>query len=338
MTTVSFELLKREINRVLCKNGMDEGRAEECAQIFAESSLDGVYSHGLNRVPGFVDYIQKGLINVNGEPTLIDRTGPIERYDGNLGPGNLNAKRCMDRAIEIGKEHGIGIVTLKNTNHWMRGGAYGWQAADAGCIGICWTNSESCMPPWGSKEGKLGNNPLVMAVPSKNGHVVLDMAMSQFSNGKIEVTRLSNETLPVEGGYNKAGELSRIPEEIQETKRILPAGLWKGSGLSMLLDLLAASLSGGLSTVTVDEKKKDSTTSGHNISQVFIAMDPAKFSGADYTEQVVNETIQYIHEAELAEGSNGVYYPGERTILTRKKHLEEGIPVEESIWEKVLKM
>ena len=123
------------------KYGFDEKRAEESAKNFADSSLDGVYSHGYQRFPRVIDYIQKGYIDVNAVPEKIIGFGAVERWDGHLGMGNLNAKMAMQRAVELAAQLGIGMVAMSNTNHWMRGGAYGWQAAEAGCIGICWTNT-----------------------------------------------------------------------------------------------------------------------------------------------------------------------------------------------------
>ena len=133
---VPFHQLQSEFKRVLLKLNFTEGKADACARIFAENSRDGVYTHGLNRFPSFVQYVQDGLVKPDASPTLIDSIGAIERWDGNLAPGILNAEFCMDRAINLAKQHGIGCVAIRNTNHWMRGGAYGWQAAGAGCIGI----------------------------------------------------------------------------------------------------------------------------------------------------------------------------------------------------------
>ena len=94
----------------------------------------------------------------------------------------------MDRAVELARANGIGCVALGNTNHWLRGGSYGWQAAEAGCVGICWTNTQPNMPAWGARDRRIGNNPFVMAVPRKEGHVVVDIAMAQFSYGQMENT------------------------------------------------------------------------------------------------------------------------------------------------------
>src|SRR6202165_5100698 len=130
----------------------------------------------------------------------------------------------------------------------MRGGSYGWQAADAGVIGVCWTNTMPNLPPWGASEPRLGNNPLVIAVPRAEGHIVLDMAMSQFSYGTLESFRMRGEQLPVTGGFDLDGKLSSDPGAIEASRRPLPIGYWKGSGLSLMLDMLAALLSGGQAT------------------------------------------------------------------------------------------
>src|SRR5438270_57443 len=194
---VSFEELQDVFFRVLRQYSFSESRAGICARIFAENSRDGVYSHGLNRFPVFVKMVKEEWIHHDVEPVLVSSNGVIEHWDGNFGPGMYNAHLAMDRAIEISRKNGIGMVTLKNTNHWMRGGTYGWQAADAGCVGICTTNTIANMPPWGGKEPRLGNNPLVIAVPHEEGAVVLDMAVSQYSYGALQEYSLNEKKLPV---------------------------------------------------------------------------------------------------------------------------------------------
>jgi len=154
----------------------------------------------------------------------------------------------MDRAIGLSHERRIGCVALANTNHWMRGGSYGWQAAEAGAIGICWTNTMANLPPWGASDARVGNNPLIIAVPRATGHVVLDMAMSQFSYGALATYRMRGEPLPVEGGFDAEGRLTRDPTAIEASKRPLPIGYWKGSGLALMLDMVGALLSAGCAT------------------------------------------------------------------------------------------
>ena len=144
---IPYNTLKQELKRVLIKYGMNDDKAELCADIFAGNSRDGVFSHGLNRFPQFISSIGEGLVMVNAEPVLISGKGCIENWDGQLAPGVYTATKAISRAVTIAQENGIGMIAVKNTNHWMRGGTYGWQAADKGCIAICGTNSIANMPP-----------------------------------------------------------------------------------------------------------------------------------------------------------------------------------------------
>ena len=332
MTRIPFDEMKATIKSAFMNAGMPEEKADVCAQIHTESSRDGVYSHGLNRVERFVDYLGKGWVDGKAEPTLELNLGSMETYNGNLGPGILNALFAMNRATEIAAQTGLGMVSLNNTTHWMRGGAYGWQAAEKGYIGICWTNTESCMPAWGAKSCGIGNNPFIMAVPRKEGHVVLDMAMSQYSYGKLQTTRLKDQKLPYPGGFDQEGKLTDNPGEIEETRRILPMGFWKGSGFAVMLDLISALLSGGLTTAGIDKAGKGSCGS---CCQIFIAIDPLKISTQDFIDQALQETIEQIKSSVPADENGEIFYPGEQSLKTRNENMELGIPVDDGIWANV---
>jgi 3-dehydro-L-gulonate 2-dehydrogenase len=295
-----------------------------------------VYSHGLNRFPRFLSMIRRGLIDIHAQPVLVSSAGALERWDGKSGPGNLNAHQSMDRAITLAREHGVGCVGLANTNHWMRGGSYGWQAADAGVLAICWTNTLPNLPPWGVSDPRLGNNPLVIAVPRNQGHVVLDMAMSQFSYGALASYRMRGEPLPVDGGYDSGGQLTRDAGAIEASNRPLPIGFWKGSGLALMLDLFAALLSGGKATHQITPDPDRETM----LSQVFIAFDPSSMTHPDEDVAPHSLTDQVIAYLQGMSGSNdpGVRYPGERVLQTRKENLEKGVPVDAAIWQQLQSM
>jgi len=327
---IQFQTMQAKFQEILLKEGFPRDKALNCATIFAENSLDGVYTHGLNRFPWFVEMIKLGLIEKDVEPTLEGHNGLIEQWNGNLAPGVLNAKFCMNRAIALAKEYGIGCVTLRNTNHWMRGGTYGWQAANAGFIGICFTNTIANMPPWGGVDPRLGNNPLIIAVPRKEGHVVLDMAMSQYSIGKLLQYQSNNEGLPIPGGYDIEGNLSTDAADIIHSKRLLPVGFWKGSGLSLLLDLLVSSLSLGRSTADISNDPNE-----HGLSQLFISIRP---TNEEFAGQIIEQIINYTKKSNLTDPENVVSYPGENTLKKRTRNLKEGIPVDVEIWNKILKM
>lgn len=321
MVRVPPEELRTVLAGVLRSEGFEEERAEDCALLFVEASRDGVHSHGVTRFPRFVRMIRNGSVDPRARPELVDEAGALERWDGRQGPGNLNARDSMARAIELATRHGVGCVALANTNHWMRAGSYGWQAAEAGMIGICWTNTLPNLPPWGATRPLVGNNPLVIAVPrAEGGHVVLDMAMSQFSYGALEGYARRGEQLPVDGGHDASGRLTRDPGAILASGRPLPTGYWKGSGLALLLDLVAASLSGGHATHELPSDFERET----QISQVFVAMRPA-----GGTAVAVEAAIAELHEEQ------GVRYPGERVLRDRAESERLGVAVDGEIWQRI---
>ena len=334
MNRIAYEVAHARLRDVLLKLGFTDARAELCSRLFAETTCDGVYSHGINRFPRFVAMVRNGSVDAAAEPCVQSRFGALERWDGQRGPGNLNAHTAMERALALAREHGIGCVALGNTNHWMRGGTYGWQAADAGMIGICWTNTMPNLPPWGGSEPCIGNNPLVIAVPRAEGHVVLDMAMSQFSYGALETYRKRGEMLPVEGGFDAEGRLTRDPAAIETTQRLLPVGYWKGSGLSIVLDMMAAMLSLGSATHRIVPDPLRETS----LSQTFVAINPLAVGDAAQTGRIADDVVASLHGCRAAEEGKPVRYPGEQTLRTRAENRRLGLPIEPAVWNEILAM
>ena len=331
MLRVPFEDLFAALRRAMLDLGLVEERAAHCARLFAETTRDGVYTHGLNRFPRFAETVRNGSVDINAEPTKTAGLGAIERWDGHRGVGNLNAYASMQRAIELARQNGIGAVALANTNHWMRGGTYGWQAADLGLFAICWTNTLANLPAWGATTPTLGNNPLVIAVPCPGGHVVLDMAMSQFSYGTLAAYSKRGQPLPVDGGFDTAGNLTQDAAAIEASQRALPIGYWKGSGLSLVLDMLAAMLSGGLATnqIPLDPLRES------GISQIFLAVDPGFIANAEEINQISDGILQSLRDATPVDPAKPIRYPGEQTLQLREENMRLGVPVDPEIWQRI---
>lgn len=334
MVRLPFDFVVNRLAVVLESLGFAPSRAHACARLFAETTRDGVYSHGVNRFPRFVATIRNGSVLPAAEPAPISTYGALERWDGRRGPGNLNAQTAMDRAIDLARQHGIACVAMANTNHWMRGGTYGWQAADAGLIALCWTNTLPNLPPWGATNPAIGNNPLVLAVPRPAGHIVLDTAMSQFSYGALETHRLRGLQLPVPGGFDFAGQLTSDPAAIEASQRALPIGYWKGSGLSILLDAIAAILALGNAAhqIPTDPVRES------GLSQTFIAINPAALGSPGQQARIADDIVASIHATTPADQNLPARYPGEHTLLLRQENTALGLPIDESTWSAIAEL
>ena len=330
---ISPQQMQERFASLLLGLGFTNERAKECAKIFTDNSVDGIYTHGVNRFPVFVQYVKAGHVRPNATPSLHHKFGAIEQWDGNQGPGPLNAVHATETAMQLARQHGIGCVALANTNHWIRGGTYGWHAAKAGFVFIGITNTIGVMPAWGAVDSRLGNNPFVMALPYKDEAIVLDMAMSQYSFGAMELSVLKKEKLAVHGGFNNEGGLTNDPAEILASRRALPIGYWKGAGMSLLLDILAAVLSGGLAGHEITKSAIET-----NISQLFIAIDISRLSNHSLITKTVEGIIEDYHQSVTTETSKKITYPGERVLRNRKNNLANGIPVLKNVWDKIMEL
>ena len=318
---------------ILLNKGFKKDKALTLASAFTQNSVDGVYTHGVNRFPRFIEYTQKGYVQKDAMPSLKSRFGGIEQWDGNLGPGISNAIVATDQCMKLAAENGIGCVALSNTNHWMRGGTYGWQAAKAGYVFIGWTNTIANMPAWGATDARLGNNPLVIAMPYNKDAIVLDMAMSQYSFGAMELSVMKKEKLSMYGGFDSDGNITDDQAVILASKRPLPVGYWKGAGLSLLLDILATILSGGLSTHEISKREVE-----YGLSQLFVAIDIKRLPQHSAIPKIIDNVIADYKQSVPQDAITSITYPGERVLQTRQRNLEKGIPVMQQVWSEILKL
>lgn len=330
---ISYNDLKAEFMRVLRKHGMSENKAEQCATIFADTTETGGYSHGVNRFPRFISQLDAGDIKPENDPTLVRSLGALEQWDANHGIGNVIARDMMNQAMKLADQNGIGCVALKNANHWMRGGSYGWQAAEKGYVGICWSNSLGVVPPWGGKETRIGTNPIIIAVPG-NPPTMIDMSTTMFSYGMLEVNRLAGKQLPVEGGYDEQGNLTRDPAAIEKTQRLLPMGYWKGSGLSIVLDMIASLVSGGLAVWEITDILKGE----HTVSQIFIAIALHKLIDDETRDEKLKAIEKHIKSAALVNPEQPIRMPCHEFPQYLADNRKNGIPINDTVWQAILSL
>ena len=292
MLRIPFDEIKDLFARILVSRGLGQGEAETLASIVATNSLEGVYSHGTNRFPRLVHDIECGTVDKDAKVEKVIQAGSMECWNGHFGIGPLNAWKAMERACGLAHEHGMGLVALGWNNHWLRGSTY---------------------------------NPLIISVPKADGaHFVFDSAMSQYSYGKLEEYRLKGEMLPYAGGFDDEGRLTCDPVVIEHNGRMLPIGLWKGSGLSIALDLIATVLSGGASVTQIGQMGNE-----RGLTQIMIAIEADRLGGGKDVDRIVSTILGDLKSGEA------VRYPGERLERTRKENLEAGIPVDERFWAQI---
>ena len=328
---VSFEELFSVMKEKLVKHGCSEEIAERSARNLASSTRDGVMSHGVYRFTRLVSMIDRGIVKAGEKPVCVKSLGAIEVWDGKYGVGNTNAEDAMNRAIELADKNGLGCVAMKNTNHWMRGGAFGIQAAEKGFASICWTNTIPNLVPWGARSKEVGNNPLVMGVPYGDRFVIFDGAMSQFSYGALDKAIMAGKKLPVPGGYDKDGKITDDPKAIAESGRMFPTGYWKGSSISILMDMMLACLAEGDTVKDIGDRGR-SPMDECGLSQIFMVF---KVSDREYADAAIARICESVKNAVPAEGVKEVFYPSERLFATRERSLKEGMEIQDKVWEEI---
>jgi 3-dehydro-L-gulonate 2-dehydrogenase len=172
-----------------------------------------------------------------------------------------------------------------------------------------------------------------MGIPYKESAIVMDMAMSQYAHGKLQVYANHNQPLEVPGGYDEAGNLSTDASAILASDRKLPMGYWKGAGMSLLLDILAMVLSNGKSVSQISQSKIE-----YAISQVFIAIDMKSLPNYPSVNKAIEDVLQdYLSSVPVNEQTK-IVYPGENVLRKKQENLEKGIPVDEDVWKKIMRL
>ena len=312
---------------------LPEDKAYHFAEIFAGNSLDGVYSHGMNRYARYLGDMDSGLCDRTiTEAERVSGFGGLEVWDAHFGVGPLIAEQMANRAIELAKTHGVACIALRNNSHWLRAGRYGLMMADAGMMGICFTNTAMNLVAYGAKESSTGNNPITFAIPRRKGSLVMDMAVSQYAFGKLEIMAQEGGMLDTACGYDLEGNLTNDPKKITESKLMMPMALWKGSALSIMIDLMTSMLSLGRTSLEIG-KPSDGEA---GMSQMFICMNPAAVVDMDKAEEQMERSIEFLNSLQPRGGKGGVHAPGQNLERTRARNREYGIPVTEETWQKIL--
>lgn len=336
MPTLSAEELKRLSAEVFVQLGTPASAAQCVAHHLVEANLAGHDSHGVMRIPQYVDLIKAGRIVPQGQMQVVHESTATAVVDGGLGFGQVIARDGMLLALEKARGGGVGAVTVRNCSHTGRIGTYTELAAHAGFVGIAMVNSGGAgqsVAPFGGIARRLATNPISIAAPSGGPHpVVLDMASSVAPEGKVRVLFQAGQKLPpgwlvdINGAPSTdAADFYREPGGALQPLGG-PVG-HKGFILAFMIDILAGLLSGaGCSSA-------DPPPAGDGM--LTIALDVKQFLPLAEFQHRVAELADYVRSCPLAPGVERIYAPGEIEALRRARRLREGIFVEPSLWTQI---
>ncbi len=309
----------------LAAAGVPDPVAKVEAQIGAEVDLCGVHSHGVRMLPGTVANVRDGVVDVSSEIRVVTESPAHLLAEADGGLGRYTSAMAMDMAVERAREFGIGMVTIRGVGHWGRAHSYCLRAAREGMASLAFTNTIALFSPHGSSPAVLGNNPVGIGIPADDPEqsVVLDIAMTQASVGKVAMAAMRGEPAEPDWGVGNDGKPTDDASEILEARGLLPMGRHKGAGLSLMVDLLTAGLANSLLGIEQGSGGRPSDSAGGS-TKTFIAIRP--LGGW------VGERVETCKER-IAADVPGARWPGEGSYRRRLDYEEHGIELLQPIVE-----
>ena len=302
------EKLHSFLDRVFTKLGLAEEDAAWTAETLVAAELRGVTSHGVIRMPHYSRRLEINLANPTPDFRVVKDAGALALVDGDNGMGQIVSKRAMEEAIARARTHNVGVVLLKESNHFGAAATYAAMAPEAGMVGLVTTNTLRVLPPAGGKEARIGNNPVSIALPS-DPPMVLDMALSVVARGYIIEAARAGELIPEGWGLDKEGRPTTDPSQVLESSLLSPIAGYKGSGLSIAIDAILGSLAGGGHSHEIVGINEFSGKS--RVTSVFVAINIEALLPLSEFRAAANTFISIIKATPKAAGVETIFIPGE---------------------------
>ena len=342
MLYIPHEKLENLCTQIFEALGLPADEARDSAEILVAADSRGIRSHGTARVKRYVDGIKAGLIKGNIKPKVLHETPISLVLDADGAMGLSLSKKAMTRVIAKAKEHGIGVCSVRDSNHFGIAGYYSEMAARQDMIGISMTNTAALGVPTFAREAAFGTNPIAFAAPALNGKLFsLDMATTTVTRGKIEVYQRAGKQLPAGWAVGTDGLVTTDPVKLlddmlhQRGGGLLPLGGegelqagFKGYGLGVLVDVLCALTSGG----TFGRAVKDSEITAARVCHFFMAIRLDLFRPAEDFKRDMTTMLNDLNSLTPAEGATRVYYAGQKEQEAEAQSRTRGVPLEEGVW------
>ncbi|KAI1077370.1 putative malate/L-lactate dehydrogenase [Whalleya microplaca] len=315
---------RKFVENVLIGNGVPAENATIVARCLVAADLRGVDTHGINRIPSYMARIRQGALDASATPELTKVTPVVGQVDGRNSFGFLAASLGMSAAIEMAREFGIGMVSVKHSNHYGMSAWIVQQALDAGMMSLVFTNSSPALPAYGGKSKMLGVSPIACGAPGGNEKsFILDMAPSIAARGKVYKAKRRGEKIPLNWALDAEGKPTDDPSAALEGV-MLPMGGPKGSGLAIMMDVFSGVLSGSAFAGGVVGPYDPSKVS--DVGHFLVAIKPDLFMSLDDFRKRMDYLYQRVVGSEKAAGVDRIFFPGEIEQLTQEERERTGIP------------
>ncbi|WP_416897617.1 MAG: malate/lactate/ureidoglycolate dehydrogenase [Minwuia sp.] len=338
MPTIRAERMEAMVAAIAEANGSSEDEARLIAVNLVEANLKGHDSHGLGLMPTYVNARQYGKLRPNRHISVVKDDGAILLLDGNAGYGQVIGAEAMRLGIERAQSHGLCLMSLRNSHHLGRIGAWGEMAADAGLISIHWVNGITKMPlvaPYGGSDARYTTNPYCTAIPETPDHprIIFDMATTKVAQGKVRVAYNKGVEVPPDCLIDSTGVMTTNPAVMFEepTGALMSVGQHKGYGLALICEILAGGLSGG---GTFLPERSDGWSIINNMLTIIV--DPARLgdTGALYAE--IDDFIRHVKASPPAPGVDAVMVPGDPERKSSAERGANGLPIDDQTWQEMV--
>lgn len=331
MPVVQASALVDLVAAVMAAAGCAPGEARTVARRLVDSNLVGHDSHGVLRVGQYLGWMRAGNLRANATPTTVFESDSIAIVDGERGFGQVVGETAGRLGVDKAKRSGIALVGLRNCGHLGRLGDWAELAADAGCVSLHFLNTSGAMrvAPFGGSDRRLSTNPMCVGIPQADAPpVILDITTSTVAEGKLMVARNKGERVPEGWIVDAQGRPTDDPKDFYEGGALLTIGGHKGSGLSIVTDLLAGALTTGRSSDPADNVLRN------NMLSIVIA--PAVYDPAGAVLQEVRRLVEWVKASPPAVPGQPVLAPGDIERTTRERRLRDGIPLDDTTWHDLL--
>lgn len=324
---IAAPVLREAVSTVFERCGMSAADASVLAESLVHADLRGVHSHGVMRVPEYVDKLTTGGVNPRGRPFVTRDNGNALVVDGANSMGQIGGSFAMREAIRRAEDANIAVAAVRGSNHC---GAMAWFATmvlPADMIGFAATNALPTMAPWGGRDKIVGINPVAIVIPAGTEHpLVLDAAFSYSSHGKIRVYHQKGFPIPPQWAFDEDG--NPTTDTAKALQGLLqPIGEYKGAGLAILAGVLSSLLSGAAYGTELGNMI-DGPAPGRD-GHIFAALRIAAFVEVEEFKSRVDGVIRQIRESRRAEGVERLWAPGGLEAETEAQNRRDGIPLNE---------